>query len=104
MILHLGVVDLPYSSGQIAPRRVAVKRRKGTLVPDTISAPAGGQQTTGDVATILEDRYHILEVFFEVHQDDIVRALEDAIGGSLEDLRMGAPIGNNSLAAAESAI
>lgn len=104
MILHLGVIDIPYVSGPIAPRRVAVRRRKGDLVPQAVSLPSAGQETTGDVADILEDEYHIMETFFEVHQGDIVHALEEAIGGSLENLLLGAPAGNNSLAAAESEI
>ena len=74
-VLHLGVIDLPYVH---APSRRQRKVRAGTV-------------TTGDVAGWLEDRYHILETYAHVHEGDIVRSLENGIGGSLENLMMGAP-------------
>lgn len=66
VIIHLGVTELPYST-------------------------AGGK-TTGDVAEILEDKYHIVEVFYEQHKDAVVGFLEDSVQGALESLVMGAPV------------
>ena len=70
MILHLGVDDLPYSG---APR----KRRRGAKVKS-------GQQTTGDVAQWLENKYGVMEVFSDAHLDDMAEALEDGLAGHLE--------------------
>jgi hypothetical protein len=76
MILHLGVIDLPYqpppSRGR--PRKVAT-----------------GTQTTGDVAGWLETRYHIFETFYELHKDDIAGDLENSAAGALENLLLGSP-------------
>lgn len=74
MILHLGVIDLPYAR---APS--ARQRRRGS----------GGTQTTGDVAGWLEDRYHVMEVFFETHRDEIGGYLAEAYAGALETALMG---------------
>lgn len=62
--LHLGVTELPY---------------------------AHGGKSTGDVAKILEDKYHIFEHFWQLHQDKIVAELGDAVVGAFESVVMGAP-------------
>ena len=65
-VLHLGVIDdLPYG-------------QKGTV-------------TTGDVAGWLEDKYHILEIYSQVHGPDMATAMEEGARGALESLLMGAP-------------
>jgi len=66
MILHLGVTELPYA--------------------------AAGGKTTGDVAEILEAKYHVVEVFYEENKETVVSALEDSLQGALESLIMGAPV------------
>jgi hypothetical protein len=71
--LHLGVLDVPYATGG---------------------------KSTGDVADILEAKYHVMEIFFEEHQAQIAGAFEETIGDQLENLLSGAPPNSNSLAAA----
>ncbi len=78
--LHLGVADLPYSHtenlGQV---------KKG---------PNQGKDyasTTGDVAVILEEKYGIMEHFWNAHLEEITKYLEDGIEGAFESLMMGAP-------------
>lgn len=79
-ILHLGVIDIPYAN---APKKN--RRRSGSP----------GTQTTGDVAGWLEDRYHVMEVFFEEKKDLIAEDLEGSLQGALESVLMGAGnIGN----------
>lgn len=73
MILNLGVVDLPY-------HRAPSRRRR----------PTAGTVTTGDVAGFLEDRYHVMEIFYEQNQPAIAAALESGLEGALESLIMGA--------------
>ena len=99
--LHLGVVDLPYATQ--APRRVRVTTRRGKK-PVASTAPASGAQTTGDVAEYLEDKYHVIETFYELHQQEIADELAQAMSNSLGNLLMGAPASSNVLAAAEGAI
>lgn len=72
--LHLGVLDVPYN----APRGKRQKR-------------SSANTTTGDVAEILEARYHIMEVFYEAHKADIAAAMESSAAGALENLLLGAP-------------
>ncbi len=64
-VLHLGVIVVPYNT-------------------------ANGQ-TTGDVAEILEGKYHVMEHFYELHKDDIAVSLEGSMANALENLLMGAP-------------
>jgi hypothetical protein len=70
-VLHLGVADVPYNE------------------PATKKAPSG--ETTGGVAELLEDKYHIMRIFFEEHKSDVALALENSLAGALENLLMGAP-------------
>ena len=67
MILHLGVMDVPY-------------------------ATAGGT-TTSDVAVWLENRYHVMETFFRLHGTEVAADLEKSLSDALDSLLMGAPPG-----------
>ena len=64
-VLHLGVIDVPYA------------RRGG--------------KTTGDVAEILEAKYHVMEVFYRQNDAHVARSLEKSVAGALESLLLGAP-------------
>jgi hypothetical protein len=75
--LHLGVTELPYQSPPTTKTR---GKKTGT-----------GAQTTGDVAEILESRYHIMTLFFEEKQAAIIQALEDSVESALQSILMGAP-------------
>lgn len=63
MLLHLGVIDVPYATGG---------------------------KTTGDVAEILEKKYGIMKVYADTHMPFIAESLEDSLAGQLESLLMGA--------------
>lgn len=107
--LVLGVIDLPYATPSYTPIYTPTKSPKallGAAKRGKISAPryAGNQKTTGDVATILEDKYHIEEVFFELHRNQIVGALETSLSGALENLLAGAPATISGTAEGESKI
>jgi hypothetical protein len=78
VILHLGVVEFPYEDK--------------------------GGTTTGQVAHWLEDKYHIMEIFFETHQQFIADALNDALMGQIDNLLMGIPADPSVFASAEQAI
>lgn len=71
MKLHLGVLDVPYSDGD---------------------------RTTGGVATILEDKYHVMSTFADVvGRDAIAAAFEQSAKAAVEDLFSGAPAASVSL-------
>lgn len=71
MKLHLGVTDIPY---------------------------ANGKETTGDVATILEAKYHVMELFVEELGHDVIgKAFEESAKNAVEDLFSGAPAASLSL-------
>lgn len=64
--LHLGVVEIPYAN-------------------------AGGK-TTGDVADILEAKYHVMEVFYEdLGPTLIAKSLEVSVVNAVESMMLGAP-------------
>ncbi|EOW6510865.1 hypothetical protein ACOZXQ_000585 [Cronobacter malonaticus] len=64
MKLHLGVIDIPYESEST---------------------------TTGDVAEFLEQKYLIMQTFFDRHGEEIARMMSDDIAASLENMLAGAP-------------
>ena len=88
MLLHLGVLDVPYNQ---VPSKRQRKARAGTV-------------TTGDVAGWLENRYHIMEIYFEQHKEDVAKSLENSIAGALESFLMGAPVTLDALGPATSEI
>ena len=89
--LHLGVVDQPY-----AFRSLSRKRRNRPV--------KSGEQTTGDVATFIENRYAVMETFFDRHKEEIAGQLEKSIAGALENLLVGAPISVDAYAHATAQI
>lgn len=91
-LLRLGVIDIPYSTP--AAEGKANK-------PAAVSV---GVQTTGSVAEMLEKKYHIFEIFFEEHREDIAKSLEESLSGAIESLAMGAPSGIDPFGAATSGL
>lgn len=61
--LHLGVVDVAYSD-----------------------ASNSGAKTTGDVAEILESRYHVMSTFFALRRETIAGYLADSMADSIQRL------------------
>lgn len=98
LALVLGVNDVPYNQGRPAPRRVRVRTRKGKQ--EASSAPASGQQTTGDVAGYLEEKYHVMQTFAERYMPEIGNALAHGMAGAIESLVAGAPASPQPLAGA----
>lgn len=92
--LHLGVMDIPYANNE----KRKIGRGKKKKLKSTTS------MTTGDVADILEDKYHIMELFFEEHEEMILGNLTEALAGALESAAMGAPVTENLYAAATQGI
>ena len=94
-VLHLGVIDVPYAQSSYRP---PAKKAKGFRRGKALRGDAGAAasptafKTTGDVAEILEAKYHIMEVFFEdVSGDAIGDALAHSVAGAIENLFAGAP-------------
>ena len=75
MRLVFGVYDVPYAND-----------KEGT--------------TTGDVAEILEAKYHPMELYFQSHEEEIAGNVTDAFAGVLENVMMGAPPPSDLSAAA----
>ena len=89
----MGVTDLPYSHTENIGK---VKKGKNAGKPYA--------STTGDVAEILEDYYHIMEVFWELYAEQFMETLEEAAQGAFETLMMGGGAQDNAFAAATSEI
>jgi hypothetical protein len=123
-ILHLGVIDLPYISPPPAPRA-----KKATLLQrltrrgpppkkprkSKIPKPPRAQihrrwrqkyenLSTGDVAEILEAKYHVMEIFAYEHENDIANDVTNSLQGSIESYLMGAPLTLNPFGSATSSI
>lgn len=88
LYLNLGVNDIRYTAGPTAPRRVVVRKHRSGVIK-TFTAAAPGQETTGDVAQILEEKYNILETFSREYEKEIADALSHALVGAIQILVMG---------------
>jgi hypothetical protein len=89
--VFLGVIDLPYVEAPEPPRKVA-QARKGKQRPrGKKTPPEAGTRTTGDVAEILEGKYHVMETFYDLHEEEIAEDFAESTAGALEDLLLGAP-------------
>lgn len=69
--LHLGVIDIPYEG-------------EGT--------------TTGDVAERLEEKYRIMQTFFDRYGNEIADLMSNDLAANLENLMAGAPPSRDPLA------
>ena len=106
--LHLGVLDLPYvnapqdvnkprpakappptKSGK--PRKVRA-RKHGPWLPGT--KVHSGEQTTGDVAGWLEDKYKPMEAYLATHGQEVADNLAQSMLGAMEAQLMGGPAGD----------
>ena len=95
MILNFGVIEIPYvhpPSTKRVKRRPLITKRGVIQARPTNAAGVPAPVTTGDVAQWLEDKYHIMEVFFEENQSFIFGQLENAMEGQMETLLMGGKI------------
>jgi len=70
-VLHLGVISQPYrhSGPRYSGRGRAKRKRSGTT----------RGITTYDVARILEDKYHVMQHFFDRHEKEISEAITDSL-------------------------
>jgi len=98
--LHLGVIDQPYTSYDGGKKAANPKRRGKKVVPAT---KAQRTVTTAQVARWLEDRYHVMEVFYEV-DGGVQDALRESVLDAMENVLMGAPVGANPFLEATSEI
>lgn len=73
LTLNLGFIDQMYST---PPAR---RRKRG----------ANRVMSTGDVAEILEEKYHPVEHFYQLHEDEILGAVMEDMSASLETMLMG---------------
>jgi hypothetical protein len=77
MKLHLGVIDRPYENAS----------------PDGSTAAT----TTGEVAQWLENRYHIMEIFYHFHEQEIADKLAEGMADALEAVMVGAAGGTGKV-------
>lgn len=92
LTLHLGVIEIPYVEREPPAKqkaRIARNHKKPLARPKHAAAE---HKTTGDVATIIEAKYGLMNAFFENKEVEIVGFLEESLGGALEDLLSGAPV------------
>lgn len=53
---------------------------------------------------MLENKYHVMETFYEHHEEEIAESFAEAMAGQIENLVMGAPPQANPLAAVDDAV
>lgn len=99
LTLHLGVIDQPYTSYDGGRKAANPARRRKPLV----TGKAKRTVTTGQVARWLEDRYHVMEVFYEI-DGGVHEALRESVADAMENVLMGAPVDANPFLGATSEI
>ena len=77
--MHLGVADVAYTHDK-------------------------SSTTTGEVAEHLEDKYHIMRVFFEENEDFIADKMAASITNAIQLIGKGRPASKNPLAGSQNAI
>ena len=97
--IHLGVIDQPYSKQSSAkvPQAKKGKLNKPVKV-------ATGEQTTGEVAGYLENKYSVMQGFVDLHMPEIKQMMADSIQGSIENLLAGGKPQSNPFGSATSQI
>lgn len=90
LVLHLGVIDMPYTSYDGGKKAANPKRRGKKPIKPSRAKPR--TVTTAQVAGWLEDRYHVMEVFYE-SDGGVVDLLRESMEDAMENLLMGAPVG-----------
>jgi hypothetical protein len=93
VVLNFGVIDIPYvnDASKTVERVRKGKRRTGSRWrrSDLIG---GDVSTTGDVAEILEAKYHIMAIYAQESMDTVIKpAVENALAGAIETMMMGGP-------------
>jgi hypothetical protein len=93
IVLHLGVYDIPYTqyeTPEAKPRKVkpgklrqARKKRKRKV---------GRSVSTGDVAVWLENKYHIMEIYYELHEKQLAASFAEGFAQAFETHAMGGPL------------
>ena len=98
--LNLGVIDVPYANKPHetnAPRAKAPVRIRKDGMPYKQRArlhgpwqpgkhTESGEETTGEVAQFLENKYHVEEIFFEENQDKIAEWLAEHMADAIDTL------------------
>jgi hypothetical protein len=85
MQLVLGVHDMAYAA-QFHNKAGKVKRGMSKA-----QAAYGKGKSTGDIAQILEAKYHIMRTFYEMNARDIASAVEKSMVGSVINMVNGQP-------------
>jgi hypothetical protein len=81
--LVFGVIDVPYENEGAKPKKKP-KRGQGSKNP----APT----TTVQVAEILEEKYGVMQAFYDARKNDITQHMIESAEGALETLFMGGPV------------
>lgn len=90
-IINFGVIDQPYSfdDGEKAAKAKKGKAKKRKKARSKKTRPV---VTTGMVAEILEDKYQVMETFYNFHEKEIISELEEGLTGAIESMLMGSPV------------
>jgi hypothetical protein len=97
VILHLGVHDMAYAAqfhSKASPSTSAQKAKRGMSAAhaSTRAQQAYGKgMTTGEVAGILEAKYHLMETFWSMNRQTIAASIQQSIGGAITNVINGQP-------------
>src|SRR6202012_2374940 len=99
-IIRFGVIDIPYDNAATEPPKQRASRLKKGLKAPKPKRDAS-TITTGDVAEILEAKYHPYTTFWDHHGQECADKMTEGLVGAMENLVMGAPLTIDPFAEAE---
>jgi hypothetical protein len=97
----MGVIDIPYVNAE-TPKARHSRLRKGKKAPKV--KRDASTITTGDVAEILEAKYHPMEIYFELHGQEVADKMTESLVGAMENVLAGAPLSVDPFGDAEAFI
>tara|TARA_B100001105_G_C22133950_1_gene332940 strand:+ start:32 stop:574 length:543 start_codon:yes stop_codon:yes gene_type:complete len=105
--LHLGVVEAPYVEKRDpteakpprkmrlnkdgSPRKVSAREYAASM-KDALGEGSAPVETTGDVASILEAEYGVMQAFADSRLDWIADQVANSLAGAMETMEMGGPV------------
>jgi hypothetical protein len=100
--LHLGFQEYPYADryGTQSPLTASVKKKAAKVISRS-QASYGHGKTTSEVAKELEDKYKIVETFYNMEEDNIVELLTEAYGDKIEEVMAGQEVPKERISSKE---
>lgn len=98
----MGVLDIPYSNVPAPKTKTGGARQGGKAKARKASTAKIETTTTGEVAEWLENKYHLMEVFYLEYENEFADVVANGYAGAMETAMMSGHLVEDPLAGAAS--